>query len=39
MGGRAAQLDFEARVERALDALADHCETHLDLDALLGYAR
>ncbi len=39
VGGRAAQLDFEARVEGALDALADHCETHLDLDALLRCAR
>jgi adenosylcobyric acid synthase len=29
----------EARVEATLDALADHLETHLDLDALLAAAR
>ncbi len=27
--------DYEASVDRTLDALADHLETHMDLDALL----
>jgi adenosylcobyric acid synthase len=39
VGARAARLDFEARIEAALDALADHCESNLDLDALLALAR
>ncbi|MBK1703936.1 cobyric acid synthase [Halochromatium glycolicum] len=39
IGARAAQIDFEARIEAALDALADHCEANLDLDALLALAR
>ncbi len=32
-------IAFEAEVERVLDGLADHLETHLDLDALLAVAR
>ncbi len=32
-------LAYGAAVEAALDALADHIETHLDIDALLGMAR
>ncbi|MEO0036050.1 MAG: hypothetical protein RLZZ501_2073 [Pseudomonadota bacterium] len=39
VGAQAAALDFEARIEAALDALADHCEANLDLDALLALAR
>jgi adenosylcobyric acid synthase len=39
VGAQAARLDFEARIEAALDALADHCEANLDLDALLALAR
>jgi len=39
VGAQAAGLDFEARIEAALDALADHCEANLDLDALLALAR
>jgi adenosylcobyric acid synthase len=39
LGARAAELDFEARTEQALDDLADHCEASLDLDALLRLAR
>lgn len=39
VGARAAQIDFDARVEAALDALADHCADCLDLDALLALAR
>jgi adenosylcobyric acid synthase len=30
---------YHARVESALDALADHIETHLDVDSLLALAR
>jgi adenosylcobyric acid synthase len=32
------RLDYEAGVEAALDALADHLERHLDLDQLLTLA-
>jgi len=39
VGGQAARIDFEARIEDALNALADHCEACLDLDALLALAR
>ncbi|NKN34287.1 cobyric acid synthase [Marichromatium bheemlicum] len=39
VGAQAARIDFEARIEAALDALADHCEANLDLDALLTLAR
>ncbi len=38
VGAKAAALDFEQRIEAALDALADHCEANLDLDALLALA-
>ncbi len=37
--GSGSDLVFEARVERALDDLADHLARHLDLDALLALAR
>lgn len=37
--GITAALAYEQRVETALDALADHLETHLDIDALLAIAR
>ena len=37
--GAASSLAYEARVETALDALADHLEAHLDIDALLAIAR
>jgi len=39
IGAQAAEIDFEARIEAALDALAEHCEANLDLDALLALAR
>jgi adenosylcobyric acid synthase len=39
VGASAAGIDFEARIEAALDELADHCEDNLDLDALLALAR
>lgn len=38
MGGRASGLDYEAQVEAVLEALADHLERDLDLDALLALA-
>ena len=38
--GRAvAGIAYEAEIERILDALADHVEAHIDLDALLAAAR
>ena len=39
VGAQAAALDFEARTEAAIEALADHVEANLDLDALLALAR
>jgi adenosylcobyric acid synthase len=39
LGGRSHIADFEAGVDSALDALADACERHLDLDHLLEIAR
>jgi adenosylcobyric acid synthase len=38
-GHRHGGIAFEAEVERVLDGLADHLETHLDLDGLLAVAR
>ena len=32
-------LAFEHQIETTLDALADHLETHVDLDSLLALAR
>jgi adenosylcobyric acid synthase len=37
--GVTSSLAYEQRVETALDALADHLETHLDIAALLEIAR
>jgi adenosylcobyric acid synthase len=37
--GVASELGYGAAVETALDALADHCEAHIDIDALLAIAR
>ena len=34
--GTTTGLSYEATIERTLDALADHCEAHLDCDALLA---
>ena len=40
LGARAEKgLDYEARIEATLDALADHLEANLDLDELLESAR
>ncbi|MFX0542936.1 cobyric acid synthase [Roseovarius sp. S4756] len=36
--GCASDLQFESGVDAALDALADHLETHMDLDRLLSLA-
>jgi len=38
MGGQAARLNYDARVEETLDDLAEHLERYLDLDALLDLA-
>jgi adenosylcobyric acid synthase len=38
-GGADATLAYETQVESALEALADHCETHLDVSGLLEIAR
>ncbi len=37
--GAVSQLGYEHRVEQALDALADHLEEHLDLEALWEIAQ
>jgi adenosylcobyric acid synthase len=37
--GIASSLAYDAQIEAALDALADHLEQHLDIDALLKIAR
>ena len=37
--GTTSGISYEATIERTLDALADHCEAHLDCDALLAAAR
>lgn len=38
LGAAGSGLDYHAGVEHALDALAAHVETHLDLDGLLSLA-
>ncbi|HHI70274.1 MAG TPA: cobyric acid synthase [Rhodobacteraceae bacterium] len=38
LGGTAGNSGYEETVEQTLDALADHLEQHLDLDALLSLA-
>jgi adenosylcobyric acid synthase len=37
--GARSEIAYEATVEQTLDALADHCEAHLDLDTMLAAAR
>ncbi|WP_342358939.1 cobyric acid synthase [Terrarubrum flagellatum] len=37
--GAASSLAYAERVEQALEALADHLERHLDIDAILDIAR
>jgi adenosylcobyric acid synthase len=37
--GTTSGISYEATIEQTLDALADHCEAHLDCDAVLAAAR
>jgi adenosylcobyric acid synthase len=37
--GRSSHLSYGASVEATLDALADHCEQHLDIDQIIRIAR
>ena len=37
--GIASSLAYESQIESALDALADHLEAHLDIEAVLKIAR
>ena len=37
--GIASSLAYEARIETALDSLADHLEAHLDIEQILKIAR
>jgi adenosylcobyric acid synthase len=37
--GTTTGINYEATIESTLDALADHCEAHLDLEAILETAR
>jgi adenosylcobyric acid synthase len=37
--GRTSQLAYEAGIEATLDALADHCERHLDVGRIIEIAR
>jgi adenosylcobyric acid synthase len=39
VGARPTEIDYEAGVDAALDALAAHLKTHLDIDALLRISR
>ncbi len=39
LGAKGAAFSYDMDVERTLDALAEHLETHLDVDGLLGVAR
>jgi adenosylcobyric acid synthase len=38
LGGTSRQLDYQGDVEATLDALAEHLEKHMDIDALLACA-
>jgi adenosylcobyric acid synthase len=38
LGGGTAKVSYEARVEAALDGLADHLEGHVDIDRMLTIA-
>lgn len=37
--GRTSGLNYAGSIEATLDALADHCETHLDIDRIIAIAR
>ena len=38
LGGQASDFSYDGKIEEVLDGLADHLETHLDLDLLLSLA-
>jgi adenosylcobyric acid synthase len=37
--GRSSNLKYNESIEATLDALADHCEQHLDIDQIIAIAR
>jgi adenosylcobyric acid synthase len=37
--GRSSELRYDESIEATLDALADHCEQHLDIDQIITIAR
>ena len=37
--GTTSGINYDATIEHTLDQLADHCEAHLDLEAILEAAR
>jgi adenosylcobyric acid synthase len=37
--GTTTEISYDPTIERTLDALADHCEAHLDLDVILEMAQ
>ncbi len=37
--GRVSSLAYEAGIDETLDALADHCEQHLDVARIIKIAR
>jgi adenosylcobyric acid synthase len=39
LGGAPSAFDYEATVDAVLDRLADHLETHVDIDRLIAMAR
>lgn len=39
IGAKVSDLGYETQVDQTLDALAEHLETHLDMDGLLAVAR
>ncbi len=39
LGATSARFSYDVQIDRVLDALADHIETHMDLDLLLSLAK
>ena len=35
LGGKGSEFDYGQKIDQALDALADHLETHMELPAIL----